>query len=288
MTPSWYDVLGVDETASADEIRAAWQESVVGLEPSDRRFKQRNRAAEVLLDPARRAAHDAELAAQDAAADDDDDDADAAAPVDLDKTVGAPVPAPAEDDETTVPPTDTTPPAGRRGVLTGVLGVLALLLVVATVLSLALGGGAKATADDDLPTDREIEAARTAAAAAIVPLVSYDYRDLEGSKQAALAYTTDEFGQTYEQNFDAIVAGNAGRTKSVVTAEVADTPDGSPAVSVASTGAGRVDVLMFVNRPTTNKEGTTIYADQVTARMVDVDGSWLVDCLIVDGGGCPG
>ena len=76
MTPSWYDVLVVEEDATAAEIRAAWQESVAGLDPTDRRFKQRNRAAEVLLDPAKRAAHDLDLAAQDA--DDEADDGAAA------------------------------------------------------------------------------------------------------------------------------------------------------------------------------------------------------------------
>ncbi len=34
MTPSWYDVLGVEEDATAAEIRAAWQESVAGLDPT--------------------------------------------------------------------------------------------------------------------------------------------------------------------------------------------------------------------------------------------------------------
>ena len=50
-TPSWYDLLGVEPDASADEIRAAWKSSIADLDPSDRRFRTMNQAAEVLLDP---------------------------------------------------------------------------------------------------------------------------------------------------------------------------------------------------------------------------------------------
>ena len=62
MTASWYDVLDVEPTATADEIRAAWRSAVADLDPTDRRFRVYNQAAEVLLDPERRAAYDAELA----------------------------------------------------------------------------------------------------------------------------------------------------------------------------------------------------------------------------------
>ena len=38
--------------ASADEIRAAWKTGIADLDPTDRRFRVLNQAAEVLLDPA--------------------------------------------------------------------------------------------------------------------------------------------------------------------------------------------------------------------------------------------
>ena len=59
---SWYDVLGVEPGASTEEIRAAWRSGIADLDPSERRFRLLNQAAEVLLDPARRAEHDAALA----------------------------------------------------------------------------------------------------------------------------------------------------------------------------------------------------------------------------------
>ncbi len=61
MTPTWYDLLGVEPDASEDEIRAAWKSAIADLEPTDRRFKTLNEAAEVLLDEDRRAAYDATL-----------------------------------------------------------------------------------------------------------------------------------------------------------------------------------------------------------------------------------
>ena len=60
--PSWYDVLGVDPDATAEEIRAAWRAGIADLDPSDRRFRSLNQAAEVLLDEESRAAYDADLA----------------------------------------------------------------------------------------------------------------------------------------------------------------------------------------------------------------------------------
>ena len=61
MTPTWYDLLGVEPDASEDEIRAAWKAAIADLDPTDRRFRTLNEAAEVLLDGERRAAYDASL-----------------------------------------------------------------------------------------------------------------------------------------------------------------------------------------------------------------------------------
>ncbi len=60
--PSWYDVLDVEPDASPEEIRAAWRAGIADLDPTERRFRSLNQAAEVLLDEQSRAAYDAELA----------------------------------------------------------------------------------------------------------------------------------------------------------------------------------------------------------------------------------
>ena len=62
MSANLYDLLNVDESASVDEIRAAWKSAIAELEPSDRRFRAYNDAAGVLLDDGKRTAYDAELA----------------------------------------------------------------------------------------------------------------------------------------------------------------------------------------------------------------------------------
>ena len=290
MTPSWYDVLGVDETASTDEIRAAWEESIAGLAPTDRRFKQRTRAAEVLLDPDRRAAHDAELAAQDDPEDLGEDDQ-PVAPVDepapsgvtLDKDRDEDVAA-ADADADAADDDDEDGDGGHAGatvrrrrvgwpVAVGA-SVVALVLLVATVLSLVLSAGSD---DDRLPDERQIDSARRAAETAVGPLLSFDFRDLEASRADAVSYLTPEYTEQYERFFDETVAPNAERTKTVVTAEVL-------ASAVVRTGEDLVDVLVFVDRPTRNASGDSVSNDQATLRMRDTDGRWLVDCLITQAG----
>ena len=61
-TPSWYDVLDVAPDATEAEIRAAWRSAIADLDPSDRRFRVLNQAAEVLLDRKGRETYDAGLA----------------------------------------------------------------------------------------------------------------------------------------------------------------------------------------------------------------------------------
>ena len=59
--PHLYDLLDVAPDAGAAEIRAAWKAAITDLDPDDRRFRAYNQAAELLLDPERRAAYDAQL-----------------------------------------------------------------------------------------------------------------------------------------------------------------------------------------------------------------------------------
>jgi Mce-associated membrane protein len=286
VTPSWYDVLEVEPDASVAEIRAAWKAGVADLDPTDRRFRLLNKAAEVLLDEERRAEHDRALAA----------DAAEEAAQEAGEQEGEPDPAtttarsavPLEAD---APAADEAVPVERGGrgpgvVTTGVLGLLAVLLLVATVISFVAGGAsdsadsATSSAADGLPDAREVAAARAAAEAAIVPVLSYDYRQLEQDKQAAISYMTPEYAGEYEQLFEAVVAVNAPSTETVVSVEVLES-------GIVRTGEDLVDVLLFVNRPTTNKQQTTpvIYKDQATVRMRDIGGEWLVDCLIAGSGG---
>ncbi len=119
----------------------------------------------------------------------------------------------------------------------------------------------------------EVRSAQSAAEQAIVPVLSYDYRTLEEGAETARSYLTEGYRADYDQLF-AVIADNAPRTKAVVRTEVI-------ATSVVRTSPDAVEVLLFVNRPTTNEQVTepVVYRDQVTVTMVLTDGEWLVDDL---------
>ncbi len=163
-----------------------------------------------------------------------------------------------------------------------VLGLLALLLATATVISFVRGGDASSAEAAGLPDAREVAAARAAAEAAIVPVTSYDYRSLEDSKDAALSYVTPAFGEELTKIFDGVIAENAPSTQTVVEAKLL-------ASGISRTGEDRVDVVLFVDQSTTNKQTDEpqVYKNQAIAQMVRIDGTWLLDCLVTTpGGGC--
>src|SRR5918995_6807333 len=93
MSVSLYDLLDVDEHATPEQIRSAWKVAIADLDPTDRRFRAYNDAAGVLLDPGKRAAYDAELAA---GRDEPEPDADLAAGPVVVEQVADPVDAPAD------------------------------------------------------------------------------------------------------------------------------------------------------------------------------------------------
>jgi len=262
-TPSWYDLLDVAPDASETEIRAAWKSSIADLDPSDRRFRVRNQAAEVLLDKKRRAAYDAELAAQQAQ--DGEEDAGeepgaAAAPVTPNATRAA--------TEATTSGSATGAP--RRLVPAWLLAGVAVLAAVAV--------GAAIWVWAALPSDASVEestrAAQSAAERAVGPILSYDYRHLDEDQAAAESYMTSGYQENYDKLF-AVVKQNAPSTKTVVTGKVISS-------GIVRSGTDRVEVLLFVDQSTTNKQNKSpiVYKNQVRAQMEQVGGDWLVDCLI--------
>lgn len=329
MTPSWYDVLDVDEDATPAEIRTAWKAAIADLDPGDRRFRLANQAAEVLLDPRKRAAHDEALAAEVDATDDDAtavetpqvrDGADRVDEVDeVDETgesddvhgtdeVDDGDDDPDDDPDDDADDTDTAgearpSTAGRRRPAPALLALVlvAVLLLALTVVALVQGRDAAdssrgtlpdlssgrvsdrgAESTSGLPDERRIQDARGAAEAAVVPVLAYDYRTLEEDAAEARTYLTDDYATEYDRFFAAAVETNAPRTQTVVRVRVLDS-------AIVRTGQDRVDVLLFVNRPTTNRQRSVEYRDQVTMRMLEVDGTWLVDCMITTGTGpCEG
>ena len=107
-----------------------------------------------------------------------------------------------------------------------------------------------------------------------MPVLSYDYENLEADQKRAQAYLTSDYRKDYDQLFG-VIADNAPSTQTKVAAEVV-------ASGIVRSGVDRVDVLVFVDRPTTNKltpEPVT-YKDQVTVTMQKVGDDWLIDNLV--------
>ena len=288
-SPTWYDVLGVPRDASSDEVRSAWKSQIADLEPGDRRFDSLNRAAKVLLDPAARAAYDAEHPEV------EDDEPLVGADLPDHVTTTGPIQGltdvEAEREKSRVLRHRTKEEAAARrersreqaalrrqqdlstdgrggapGWLLAGLGLLAAGLVAATVWMWVAG--------DDGGDDSAARQAQVAAERAVVPVLSYDYERLDEDQRAAQALMTGSYRSEYDKLF-AVLEENAPQTQTKVTASVV-------ASGIVRASGDRVQVLVFVDRPTTNKLSAepVVYKDQVTLSMQLVDGTWLVDDMV--------
>ena len=265
--PSWYDLLDVDRDASSEEIRTAWRAAIADLDPSDRRFRSLNQAAEVLLDPASRAAYDAGLEGPDTAAP---------------ERSPAAVPTAEAGEEPAVVTTSASgaaaKPATRRLPLVPAWALVVLAVLAGLALTVAVVAAARApepvTEKGGVLLEESAEQARAAAVRAIVPVLSYDYRRLDEDAAAARSYMTSAYQDDKYDPLFSLIEDNAPETQTVVGAQVVDS-------AVVRTGKDRVDVLLFVDRPTTTKQVSdpVVYKDQVTVTMARVDGQWLVDGL---------
>lgn len=258
--PTWYDLLDVSRDASADEVRAAWKAQIAALDPGDRRFDALNRAAKVLLDPDARAAYDASLPEA------------ATASPSVEEGAPAPVTRPASTQRgllTRLRPSSTRggEPGGVPSWLLAGLGILAAGLLVATAWVWASGEGS----GDGSSAARD---AQVAAERAVVPVLSYDYEHLEDDQSAAQALMTGKYREEYDKLFT-VLEDNAPQTQTKVSATVI-------ASGIVRASDTRVQVLVFVDRPTTNKLSAepVVYKDQVTLSMQLVDGEWLVDDMV--------
>lgn len=254
MNPSLYDLLNVGPDAGEPEIRTAWKSAIADLDPTDRRFRAYNQAAEVLLDPGRRAAYDAELAAA--------------------RAEEEPEPEPVPDE-----PASWAPPSGDPvpvGAETPGRSVPTWLLLVLGLLTLGLLGTTAYvwTLPSDTAVEESTSEAQRAAERAIGPILSYDYRHLDQDQAAARELMTSDYREDYDNLFE-VIKQNAPETKTAITVEVV-------ASGVVRSGTDRAEFLVFLDRPTTNAENRkpVIYKDQVRVQVEKVGEEWLVDCLI--------
>jgi Mce-associated membrane protein len=278
--PTWYDILGVARDATPDQVKAAWRAATDKFEPGSgtSQFRLFNEAADVLLDPERRAAYDAELA-------------DEAGPGTTEEAEPLEPPAAeAEPTPTVVPAVAPAPepvepeaaPAGRTGGFLGrlaaiptlVLALLGVVLVAAIVLAAVLGVRLQQRVD-------VFEAGPDASAAAeraLTAVLSYDYRHMEADRDRAAQFLTPSYRKQYVKNFDDLLTkgpdgtpGPAEKTKAVVTADVLDT-------AVVDAESDRVRVLVFVNQSSVKGDAApTVFQNRVVATLVHQGDRWLVD-----------
>jgi len=126
----------------------------------------------------------------------------------------------------------------------------------------------------DRSVDEASASARSAAERAIVPILSYDAKDIDGSKAAAQAYLTGDFRKEYDKLYDGVIAENAPSTGTVLEAKLVSS-------GLVRAEADRVQVFLLVDQTRTNKadKQPVVYKNWVTVTMENVDGDWLVSGL---------
>jgi Mce-associated membrane protein len=278
--PTWYDILGVARDATPEQVKAAWRAATDKFEPGSgtSQFRLFNEAADVLLDPDRRAAYDAELADEPAP-----DVAIEPEPVEPSAAEVEPAPEVAPAEAPAAEPVEPEEAPGRRaggflGRLAAIpalaLAILGVVLVAAIVLAAVLGVRLQQRVD-------VFEAGPDASAAAeraLTAVLSYDYRHMEADRDRAAQFLTPSYRKQYIKNFDDLLTkgpdgtpGPAEKTKAVVTADVLDT-------AVVDAERDRVRVLVFVNQSSVKGDAApTVFQNRVVATLVHQGDRWLVD-----------
>ena len=275
-SPTWYDVLGVEQNASPEQIKAAWRHATDRFEPGSGsgQFRMFNEAADVLLDPEQRAAYDATLGEPTATL----------APVTLTKDVGTDheeQPEAHADVELLDAAQDGAPegaPAPAPSRLSRVSPLVLALLAVLTVGAVLAGVVFGVRAHQEAQVSNARDEAPAAAERAVKALFSYDYEQLPTDRKRAEGYLSPRFAKTYLRNFDALAkqkdgtAGLAVQTKAVVTTNV----QGSGIVDVNDDGTV-ARVLVFVNLVSRKADGDPQIFQNRVAMTMEKDGArWLV------------
>lgn len=255
MNASWYDLLDVEDGATAAQIKVAWKAAIADLDPTDRRFRLLNQAAEVLLDPARRAAHDADLA-------------EAAKAEDEPPVVSLAKPDAGPGDARVTADGTARPGGVPSWLLAGLAGLTAVTVAAATWVGVAF------------PSNQAVESAAAdaerAAEQAATTVFAYDHTRLDADHDAAVAHMTEDYAGKYDELFP-LIEENAPRTQTKVTVEFV-------ASGLVRAGSGReaderVQVFVMFDQIETNKADAEPSAARnfATLTMERVGGEWLVD-----------
>lgn len=285
--PTWYEILGVERTASPEQIKAAWRSATDKFEPGSgqSQFRLFNEAADVLLDPRRREAYDAQLGGSPAVQPRTPEPAPAPSP-----EPAAPV-TPVTEPETDVVPEASASP-GRSRLQTALLALVALALLIAAVFAALLVqrandagvGFLTGVTQGDAPARHQAgTAAGATAERALAAALSYDYRRMEADRKRALSFMTPDYGKEFADTFDKLLTAaeegqpnNVVKTQTVVKASVLQVGVMNPTVAATD----RVRILAYVNQSATKGTASpTVFQNRVAVTMVKRDGAWLIDGL---------
>lgn len=284
MSANLYDILDVEESASSAEIRAAWKSAVADLDPTDRRFRAYSDAAGVLLDDDKRAAYDAELAAEREAA------TPAPAPV---RAAAKPAPeqtgaAPAE---TSAPAAkeQRTPSTGPAGWVLGAVGAAAVVALVMAVFLLLQPGGKlfsdsspKKVAEANASFEKSSISAEGAAERLVAPVFSYSYQTMAADLDRVQQYLGPELGAKQAKLWPTL-------TKDAVAQQVVvQAKAQAAALTRISKDGNNATVLVFLVQEST-KRGTQqtplqMWVSLDLVRKAGSEDDWLVSDLCVDNG----
>lgn len=297
MNVSLYDLLDVDESASADEIRAAWKAAIADLDPTDRRFRAFNDAAGVLLDEDKRAAYDAELAAgreDEAVVEEAPAEpvavpvAEAVTPAEPAEPLEAAEPVEPEDEpepaSTAASTAGTTagPPAWALFAAAGVAVVSIVLLIIVLTWPGSLGG--TSPADKQERAEKAVTTAEDAAAAAVPVVLSYDYRTIDEDFAAAEDYLTDEFAAKRTTLFEQEAEGGLTLREQVVADKVVVTAlvSGTGITRVSEDGS-RATVVVYVDQDSQKGNAAPRSLRMwATLSMVADGDEWLLDDICTE------
>ncbi|MDP9821991.1 Mce-associated membrane protein [Nocardioides massiliensis] len=252
MTPpelTYYDVLGVSRDADPQQIKAAWRAAIDRYDPGEgsAQFTLFNTAAEVLLDPARRAEYDAGLTA---------------------RPTPEPAPEPAPEPEPAGEPV-----AAGSAVRSGPPRLMVAVVVVLAVLAAGTAVWLRMQASEAAQVEDARRVAPAVAAEAAEAVLAYSHDTLAADRDAGVKYFTGNYRDDYVETMDSVIADTASQTEATVVAEVLET-------GVIRAEPGRAEVLLYVNQVTTSKANDgqpTTALNRVRFTMVERDGTWLVD-----------
>lgn len=309
MSANLYDLLNVDESAAADEIRAAWKAAIADLEPSDRRFRAYNDAAGVLLDDGKRASYDAGLAEEraeaealaeaEAVVDAEDhavrstrsmqtDDAGPADSDDSDETAEEAKTGPADqgaDAREVGADQAREPSAGPgRGTLIGV-GVAAGLAVLLAIWVLTLPGvradaSPKDVAERAASQERATLEVESAAEQMVAPVLSYNHQTMDEDLERLKGYVTSQMAEKQSRAWPDLTA-EAEAQEIVVQATATGT-----ALTRVDPDGQRATVVVFIDQDVVKKANEEfvlqMWATMSLVRDDSDNGRWLLDDICTD------